>query len=281
MLRSIARSAVFAAAFALAGVTSAVPASATDAYLPPQVLGLIATATPVPLNCTDGRCSTQLSSFCLQEDRPVPGDGQRYHVAGMGDVTVVITRSDGGTAEFSSAGLIDFVSEGDFSRVRVQMAEHRLQSLDAVSVAVRVQPMVSLLPQSDAPVSAEITARDEETAYGAPRMLAEGFFRQGLTRTDAALAIRRMVSALPASATAIGSATRQARRDVWQKVTSGGGLQALSSDGVKRAKGALDRCGAYADMGVKLTLRGCLENTHDKTLRDINDEYWNSVPAGY
>ncbi len=281
MLRSMAKSSVFAAAFIFVGGMGAVPASATETYLPPQVLGLIATATPVPLTCTDGRCSTLLSSFCLQEDRPVPGDGQRYHVAGMGDVTVVVTKADGGSAEFSAAGLIEFVSEGDFSRIRADMDEQRLASLDAVAVAVRVQPMVSLLPQADAPVSADIAARDEETANGAPRMLAEGFFKQGLTRTDAALAIRRMVSALPASATAIGSATREARRDVWQKVTSGGALQALSQNCVKRAKSALDRCGAYADMGVKLTLRGCLENTHDQTLREVNDEYWTSVPAGY
>jgi hypothetical protein len=281
MRKSKTKPLLLAFAFALAGGLSVSPAVATEAYLPPQVLGLIATATPVPLDCANGKCSTLLSSFCLQEDRPVPGDGQRYHAAGMGDVTVIITKTDGGTAEFSATGLVDFVSEGDFTRIRADMDQGRLASLGATSVAVRVQPMVSLLPQTDAPISADIAARDEEAAYGVPRMLAEGFFKQGLTRTDAALAIRRMVSALPPSADTIGSASREVRRSVWQKVTSGGALQALSQDGVKRAKGALDRCGAYADMGIKLTLRGCLENTHDKTLREVNDEYWKSDSAGY
>jgi hypothetical protein len=257
------------------------PAQAAQQDLPPQVLGLIATAMPVPLRCADGTCSVRLSSFCLQEDRPVPGEGQRYDVAGMGDVTLIVTRTDGRVSEFSAAGLVEYVSDGDFTRVRATMDQSRLASLDATEVAVRVHPMVSLLPRTEGPVSAEVAARDEETAFGAPRMLAEGFFKPGTTRTDATLAIRRMIASLPASGSQIGGATPALRKDVWRRVTEGGGFETLSEGGVKRAKGALDRCGAFADMGVKLTLRGCLENTHDKTVREVTEEYWKTDPQGY
>lgn len=261
--------------------TSPSPVQAAEQDLPPQVLGLIATAMPVPLLCADGTCEVRLSSFCLQEDRPVPGEGQRYDVAGMGDVTLVVTRADGRVSEFSAAGLVDYVSDGDFTRIRATMDQSRLASLDATEVAVRVHPMVSLLPRTEGEVSAEVAARDEETAFGAPRMLAEGFFKPGTTRTDATLALRRMIASLPASGSTIGGATPELRRDVWRRVTEGGGFEALSDGGVKRAKGALDRCGAFADMGVKLTLRGCLENTHDKTVREMTEEYWKTDPQGY
>lgn len=278
MLKTIAKPVV--ATLMLAGAT-ALPAPAAGAELPPQVLGLIATASPVPLNCADGVCSALLSSFCLQEDRPVPADGQRYEVAGMGDVTVVVTRSDGRLAEFSATGLIDYVSEGDFTRIRAEMDEARLASLDATAVSVHVQPLVSLLPRVERGVSSEVTARDAEVASGAPRMLAEGFFKMGTVRSDSAQTLRRMISALPAAGSEIGGATPALREDVWSKVRAGEALRGLSEAGVTRAKGALDRCGAFADMGVALTLRGCLENSHDQTLRAINEEYWKSDPAGY
>ena len=71
------------------------------------------------------------------------------------------------------------------------------------------------------------------------------------------------------------------RSEIWDKVTTSGALEGLSSEGVSCAKTAIDRCGAYADMGVKLTLRGCLETSHGRLMRELNDEYWESDPAGY
>ena len=48
---------------------------------------------------------------------------------------------------------------------------------------------------------------------------------------------------------------------------------------VDRAKAALDRCGQLAEMGFKLSLRGCLESTHDRLMREVNDELWKSQPG--
>ena len=159
---------VAATLLAAPAFASSPSASRMDDALPPQVLGLIAAADPIPLNCADGTCTALVSSFCLQEDRPPPSAGQRYQPAGAGDVTLVVRRTDGSTTEFSAASLLGYVSEGDFTRTRIELSDRRLASLGAAEVAVRIAPMVSLLPHTERAPSAKVAARDAETADGAP-----------------------------------------------------------------------------------------------------------------
>ncbi len=259
--------------------TASVPA---DDALPPQVLGLIASAAPIPLTCTDGACTALVSSFCLQEDRPPPSAGQRYDTAGAGDVTLVVRRTDGSTEEFSAAGLLGYVSEGDFTRTRIELPAKRLASLDAAEVAVRIAPLVALMPRTDIAPPAAVAARDAETAEGAPRFAAEAFFKPGTPRADAAVTLARLINLLPATGpvrTQPANAISAAAAKAWGQVQASGALQGVSQDGVERAKSEVDRCAAYADMGFKITLRGCLSKSHDRTMREVNEELWKSQPG--
>ncbi|MDF1793343.1 MAG: hypothetical protein P1U88_15625 [Thalassobaculaceae bacterium] len=262
------------------------PATADTApphSLPPQVLGLVAHATPIPLSCDGVVCQALVSSFCLQEDRPAPADGQAYDTAGSGYVTLVARKADGSTREFSGAGLLAYVSDGHFTRTRITMDASRLASLDATEVSVRIAPMVSLIPIGAGPVPAEIAERDRETAFGEPRFTAADFFHPGKSRPDAAVTLTRMINHLPAAMS--GGVDPRAidpfkRAALWDHVSASGGLQGLSTDGIARAKSELDRCGQYAEMGFKLTLRGCLESAHDRTMREVNDDLW-EAEVGY
>lgn len=262
----------------VASRTGVVPDDAT----PPQVLGLIAAAEPIPLTCEDGRCTALVSSFCLQEDRPPPSAGQRYDTAGAGDVTLVVHRADGTSTEVSAAGLLSYVSDGDFTRTRIVMDSKRLASLGAQSVGVRIAPLVALMPRTDTAPAVAVAARDTEAAEGAPRLAAEAFFAPGTPRADAAVTLARLINLLPADgpirseSAAHVSATAKA---AWQKVQGSGALTGASPTGIERAKGELDRCAAYADMGFKITLRGCLSKSHDRTMREVNEELWKSQPG--
>ncbi|GHD39131.1 hypothetical protein GCM10017083_00640 [Thalassobaculum fulvum] len=259
--------------------TASVPA---DDALPPQVLGLIASAEPIPLTCTDGACTALVSSFCLQEDRPPPSAGQRYDTAGAGDVTLVVRRTDGTETEFSAAGLLGYVSEGDFTRTRVELPAKRLASLGAAEVAVRIAPLVSLMPRTEIAPSAAVAARDAETAEGAPRFAAEAFFKPGSPRADAAVTLSRLINLLPATGpvrTESAGAISAAAAKAWGQVQASGALRSVSQEGVERARTEVDRCAAYADMGFKITLRGCLAKSHDRTMREVNEELWKSQPG--
>ena len=271
------------AAAVFVALISGPAAAATDIETPPQVLGLVAHATPIPLTCEGGSCQALVSSFCLQEHRPPPADGQVYETAGSGDVTLLVRRTDGSTREFSAAGLLRYVSDGHFTRTRISMDTSRLAALDATEVSVRIAPMVSLIPMTDAPLPAEMAAHDKETAYGEARFTASDFFHPGKARPDAAVTLTRMINALPA--TVSGGVDPRAvdpfkRAALWSGVEASGALTGLSGDGIARAKSELDRCGQFAEMGFKLTLRGCLESAHDRTMRELNDELW-KAEVGY
>lgn len=276
---SVAFTACFLAFPALADSPSA---DRTASALPPQVLGLIAAAEPIPLVCADGACTALVSSFCLQEDRPVPRAGQLYDPAGAGDVTLVVRRTDGSSTEFSAAGLLGYVSEGDFTRTRIELPEKRLASLGAAEVAVRIAPMVSLMPRTDTAPPAAVAARDAETAEGAARFAAEALFAPGTPRADAAVTLTRLINLLPATGpvrSEAAGAISAAGNAAWGRVEASGALKGVSPDGVERARTELDRCAAYADMGFKLTLRGCLAKGHDRTMREVNEELWKSQPG--
>ena len=44
----------------------------------PQMLGVVETASAVPLHCKNGECGAELTSICLQEERATPTPGYRY-----------------------------------------------------------------------------------------------------------------------------------------------------------------------------------------------------------
>lgn len=272
-----------AALVALISIPGPADASADTSPMPPQVLGLVAHHAPVPLTCEGNTCQTMVSSFCLQEHRPPPGAGQIYDTAGSGDVTLLVRKTDGSVREFSAVGLLSYVSDGHFTRTRITMDSARLASLDATEVAVRIAPMVSLVPVTDGAMSSDLIERDTETAHGAARFTAADFFHPGKTRPDAAVTLTRMINTLPAAMS--GGVDPRAvdpfkRAALWSSVADSGALTGLSGEGVARAKSELDRCGQFAEMGFKLTLRGCLESAHDRTMREVNDALW-EAEVGY
>ncbi|WP_193188534.1 hypothetical protein [Nisaea sediminum] len=265
MLRKIATLTLF---FAMSGAGAA-GAATTSAELP-QVLGLVATKLPVPLDCTDGSCTGFFSAFCLQEQRPKPNVGHVYDAAGEGDITMVVEKNDGSIAEFSAAGLLHFESTGAYTSVRISMDARRLASLDAKSVSLSVPRRVSLLPRSEPAVAARPSAEDLDAATGDKRLLAEGYFENGSPRADASAMLSRMINLLPAD----GYETKAVRDGTWGRAASPASLKAFSSEGLGEARQAYDRCRAYADQGYRMRLRGCLESSHDKLMKILNDKYW-------
>jgi hypothetical protein len=257
-----------AALFTLSiGATSAAIA-ASD--VPPQVLGLIATKRPAPLNCIDGTCTGFFSAFCMQEKRPKPTAGQRYDLAGAGDLTLVVHQQGGKTARSSATGLLDFTSDGEYTSVRVNLDQSRLDSLNATSVSVVVPRHVALVPRLPEGMANADLESDLETATGPKRFAAEGFFERSNPRADAAVIMTRLINLLPPE----GIAPATIRHQVWDKSIDQTLIRELAPEAVDTARDTYDRCNHYADNGYKVRLRGCLEKTHDELLKSLNKDYW-------
>ena len=270
MIRSLVLGAV-GVGVAVSAMVGAVEArAAEETVVPPQVLGLVAVRTPLKLQCHNGDCTGFFTVFCLQEERPRPVAGQIYDPAGHGDVTLVVTKTDGSVTEFSAAGLLHYESRGKYTSVEISMPEARLASLNATEVAVLVPPRVALVPRMETPVAADRREADMETATGEARLFAEGYFESARPEAEAARVLTRLINLVPT-----GPAPAQSFGDrLWQKVREGGVLGGVGGDAQDRARASHDRCAFYADNGYKVTMRGCLEKSHDELLRSLNTEYW-------
>ena len=68
---------------------------ASPATADPQMLGVVETASAVPLRCHNGECGAELTSICLQELRATPPPGYRYHAHNPETIGLTGIRRDG------------------------------------------------------------------------------------------------------------------------------------------------------------------------------------------
>lgn len=251
----------------------ATSATAASPVTPPQVLGLVATKTPVPLKCENGLCSGFFSAFCLQEHRPPPRAGQVYEPAGTGTISLLVTAADGRQQVLSATGMLDYTSIDGYTSVKLSMPTARLAALESQIVAVDVARQVALVPRLQADHPADLAAADRRTAAGPKRLMAEGFFESNNVEAATAYTISRMINLLPNSQ----KVAPRERRGLWQRVRQSGVLQGVHEQGQALAQNQLQRCNNFADQGLNMRMRGCLANAHDRLLKEVNKRFWYST----
>src|SRR5258706_119689 len=79
----------------LIALTGGLLLASSAAQAAPQVLGLVASIRPTPMQCTAAGCRADLSAFCLQQQRPDPGLGTAYRPAPNAAITLIVTSKSG------------------------------------------------------------------------------------------------------------------------------------------------------------------------------------------
>ncbi len=251
---------------AIAALVLAMPAPALAA---PQILALMETPRPVPLTCADGVCRAELAAFCMQQQRPGPSTGARYHIHDAATLTLTARGADGRQVQVSLA-TAEIVTVRSYKAVEVRIAEASLTGLTAP--AVQVGPEASLVP-----VAVEgdgYPLGDDEIARvtGPMRKLAAGLMEGRAERRDAAVIVSHLVNALPPMER-IGPAERDS---LWDR-TIGDGQGAWTPAGLDRARRELETCRAR---GGFFNWRTCLSFRQDMLIQDLNVDYWNAVKPG-
>jgi hypothetical protein len=252
---------------ALAGIGFA----ASEASAASQVLGLVASnGLPTPLQCQDGVCTAHLSSFCLQESRPAPSANSEYALAPGGQLTLIVTKADGtqarlpGDAEASLRTMIGFTS------VRISIPEAKLKALGAVSVAVEVGPMTSILPVS---VAGDTNPQSrEEVAYatGTMRRLAQANFEAHGTAADAARLSSLLINDLPADE----PQTQAGREALWSDLLAQTATHPLTSTGIAEARQIYGACEISVASKSSFSLKSCMEMHHADLMALTNRNFW-------
>jgi len=266
------RSALFAASAAVALV---IGSSSTVAA--PQVLGLVASnGVATPLTCDGVACSAHFSSFCLQQNRPAPAHGDSYTVAPGGDVTLVVTTTDGRTLRLPGQDHLRLESDISFTSVSVAMPQSKLAELGASAVAVEVGPNVSLLPVATAGDPNPQEADEIALAVGPMRLAASRSFEVPGRASDAARITSLVINSLPQD----GSESREERDNIWVAALASPPAAAATPEGVDTAARMFESCQISIESRSTSSMRSCLELRHADLLAETNHRFWKDS-AGY
>ncbi|HYV89276.1 MAG TPA: hypothetical protein VFA91_11930 [Candidatus Polarisedimenticolia bacterium] len=267
MARSI--SVAVLAAFFLACLAP-VPARAAS-----QVLGLVASnGLPTPLRCVDGTCSGHFSAFCLQEQRPAPSADSEYRLAPGSALTLIATYADGHSARLPAGDLLTIRTRIGFTSVRISLAQEKLRALGAVSVAVEVAALTSILPRPVAGDPDPLSAQEIALATGPMRRAAEQPFEKPGESADAGRLSSLIVNLLPEDE----PQSTAGREALWNRAvalarTSG----SLSPTGIEDAHRIYSGCALSIASLTSFNLRTCMEIHHADLMAETNRGFWNSV----
>lgn len=240
-------------------------AFAAETKAAPQILGLVATAGPVPMQCDGGRCTALLSAFCLQKERLPPDFGTAYMPAANAEMTLVVTDADGETRRLDATGLVDFRSDYGFTAIRADLPLNAVAGSEMVSVALEVGPRVSMLPRPIAGDADPLSDAEIALATGPLRMAAEAVLEGASDTAHTARVTAALINALPES----GDVPRAGREAVWSRVAT--------TDAPVAARRAFEACGRTSDQSVGYPLRKCLEERHERLQVENTRAYWKTL----
>lgn len=248
--------------------------SAAGAQAAPQILGVVATAQPMKLHCSDGRCLVEVPTLCLQAQRQTPSGGVVYKPLEASVFSVLARNGAGKTVRVPMTGATFRVFRG-YTASRVSIAASGLRARGLTPVALSVTRGTILIP---APVQGDpdpITPAEVARAKTALWPMARHLMKQRRQEVAAIGMVNRLVNETPLA----GPMTAAARKTLWRD-TFGTPAQAGGGGAAGRAAAELGICQDYVAKGLIFTLHGCLQTRADRLLTRLNIAYWHKAKHG-
>lgn len=238
----------------------------------PQILGLVASAEPVPMTCAGGLCTAELSSVCLQQSRPTPSTGTAYVPAEGTQITLTVTAKDGASRARRVETALSFRSVRQYTAVEVSVPETLVRQLGDGEVSLAVAPLASIVPVAVKGDPDPLGADEIASFTGPMRAAAEHVFASDADRVNATRVLNGMINRLPdGGAEGIGEMAALRRQTMGADVTAG-------------TRGLIDRaasnCRELLRVGMVTTLRQCLGHQHDYLSGETTNEVWNALKPG-
>ena len=254
---------------------------ATAVQAAPQILGVIATAIPVPLICRGETCNAELTTFCLQEWRPTPQLGALYRPFGGDGITLIGHRADG-TKVALDAKDVEYETLGGHSSIYAQLPRHILDAGGFVAASVQVGSLVSLLPVPELNDPDPQTELDVQIATGPLRQVGADILHEGDERIAAAGVLNRVINLLPSTE----KDTLAAADGGWQRIA--GEIPQLQDQDNVKALAQREYAACHAETGAAhmnhdyrlLQMGYCLSSKHDVLVLPKAKQYWATVDAG-
>jgi hypothetical protein len=249
-----------------------ISAMAAPAEAAPQVLGMMASSDPIPFTCNDRECYALVGSFCLQQDRDVPGFGQPYEPNFTDRLTLSLTDGTGKISRISADDItLRIHSHATYTMVRVSLPRTELDRLRATAAAMQVEPGVSLIPMARAGDPDPQTPEEIALATGPMRIAASRFLDAPSVNADTARLVAALVNGLPESRT-----IHDDYLGAWSRVVSEPVRERANPEVLKRAEDSFHACAQFYEG----SLRQCLLSHHQQMMIPENREFWDET-SGY
>ena len=232
----------------------------------PQILGLAATAKPVPLHCQGATCAAELGTFCLQEEKPIPRAGTAYRLAPGSRVRLIHRAPDGQMRRLAPPAALVIRSARQFTAVRLSLPR---QQLGPGRLFLSVVPGAVLVPGDPHRLSARAIA--DVTAM-ARHLAATGF--AGKASDAGTAALNQLVNALPE--------TRPPTQGERARALTAARISARSLEPATRRRviGALGDCAGDFNAYMIDGLRACLARHHDDAMQGLTRRAWKRLAPG-
>lgn len=240
-------------------------------FAAPQILALLPTSQPVPLDCSDGTCVAEIASMCLQEHRSSP-TSQHVYRAGQGTkLTLSVTDADGVTRTMPVADKVSLQPVRGFIAVSISLSEGDVRKLGDGVAKISVAPLASAIPLPLAGDKTPLTQDEIDRTTGALRQIARRTVRADGDRLGLAQALDLAVNELPYYQPATAAHVRRLIDTVNSRHQGNAAAQA-----VRR----LNQCQGQVIDGVSVDLRHCLQIYKDGAVSDLTHKVWKAVTPG-
>ena len=245
-----------------------------DTQAAPQILGVVASHGPIPLNCIDDGCRADLSTFCLQQSRDNPARGQIYVPVDGADIVLSGTDGLGRNVRLSAAPYLEFATDRGFTAIEITLPPEKLAKLDLSDIAVDIGKGVSLVPVVAANGSDPQTADEIAIATGAFREKGAEFFDRVGETGDAIRLANQMINTLPAR----GRSINDSDGHILEAAVATGSGRASTIEGIALARLMHAACQRKVDVNHHFdNMRSCLEAAHDHLVTKANVDLWASL----
>ena len=242
----------------------------------PQILGVVASHGPIPLNCTNDGCRADLSTFCLQQSRDNPARGQIYSLAEGADIVLSGTNGLRRNVRLSATPYLKFATDRGFTAIEVTLPPEKLAELGLFEIAVDIGERVSLVPVAAANDSKPQTADEIAIATGTFREQGIEFFDRIGETGDAIRLANQMINALPARGRSINDSDGRVLEAAIATDTG----QVSSIEGIALVRLMYATCRAKVDVSHHFNnMRSCLEGAHDRLVANTNVDLWDSLAS--
>lgn len=248
----------------------------SPAHGAPQMMGLVANNSAVPLQCQRGDCFAEFTAFCLQPERASPVQGTAYRLHDSQLLVAVATTKDNREIKLDPGRHLRIRAARSHVAVRIGMSAREMARLGLQQVHIKVARNATLIPLTINGDKSPLDAAAISATAGPLREFGADYVDREQHWMPVARLTNRLINALPPG----GRASDRRRQTLWANAIGPGDFAAAPPGTNERLRGVYDQCQRAVALGRLPSMRRCLESKHDSMVGTLNNRYWQAIKSG-